>query len=992
MKRNSVVLLGLLGLLFSGLWSVFQELSEDGSPHDRTCDPDLKYVRNDSLVYAVLRCYGFNNKLHALDHVMDYVSDGGHLIPAFNVSLLRFQYLLNNLTVARDNQGYGTVNHTEKYANGLPAKDGSMLQDKINPFAQVPLGSRKMTSVTGDAMPHIVANKQKAIDLDKIRNTTIYQLFQPEARNVEVAYAAFASKLGCGGNQSRFAAQQSSPERCIAARLGECPHLQTFANRTAFGEGWARVNLVFQHLQYNAGVKPSSIAYTWNGTNYVNPNRRNFIPPGPGIDVVNTVFVQSTSPNHTNANGISCTQTGSTCVGLQCTSGNCGGVQNPNATDQCPIYDKWAWDVKDWHYVDCNNPYGPGTGTGTDPSGTGKAKDKLCSYVPGVKDQWACGSCWDFSATGCFVSHLMLEWGIPVRSDYVTGELNSCVPADVSEQVVLDNAGGGCGGSNTADATDTFYWYRQLGGLALSDETYNSHGNNWTCVKQPRSDPASGNMCNPSGTSKTGLVNGDPDFSVMKVKNAGEKASKSQMKAYSDYLVEVSNSDGSPLSENAIRHLLDTVGPVSIFLYANFDGYAGYGVYDNPVCAKNLSKTACTNEGHTKGWCGADLGINHAVQIVGYGSEWVRSCNYWNYETALAQLQHDDPVGFGKLTAACNAGNFIACLIEGAALMTEVKLDCGAYTYTPVNYWLVKNSWSWYWAQWSPPAGVSSGTCQDGLESGGHIKMRSGVNLCNMEYYVSYPLIMKNYQTEVNILFAPLLNMGINLGNLGGVLNQIMPGPPRDLCFNDDNLRTIKVGGSDFTSTYFQDVCYAHVCNPNRSAEKSDGADGKTIDDMIPGWDKCPDPNWNRNEFHTPDATSLPSEYYGYCKQNKQLFCDTANIFCTNADGTPVPDGATGTTSLELTYDFWNLLLSGGDKSATLSSSSVCRLFRDVCTNPFKWTLTGVLAGSWLNSTYLPYNNVTKYAPAVVASAPVTYKCSSLGNVSNFYYNASGNP
>jgi hypothetical protein len=221
------------------------------------------------------------------------------------------------------------------------------------------------------------------------------------------------------------------------------------------------------------------------------------------------------------------------------------------------------------------------------------------------------------------------------------------------------------------------------------------------------------------------------------------------------------NDDGSKLSESKIRHYLDTVGPLGVYLWVcgSWGGYNGIGVYDDPQCQFNISSTGCPggkdHATHPE-WCGADLGINHAVALVGYGSQLTNQC------IALEMTQICINIIFH---------NFCFELPTGR---------CLKYGFAPANYWILKNSWGCNWAD------SKYFNC-----SGGYMKMRSGFNIANMERYI-YRAVPAFFDITWAGFF-PIIK-------------------PYDVCFNSDNHDPAIP-----SNKWKQAKCYTYLCDPDRS-------------------------------------------------------------------------------------------------------------------------------------------------------------------------------
>jgi len=220
--------------------------------------------------------------------------------------------------------------------------------------------------------------------------------------------------------------------------------------------------------------------------------------------------------------------------------------------------------------------------------------------------------------------------------------------------------------------------------------------------------------------------------------------------------------DGTALSESVIRSYIDNVGPVGVYLWvcASWGGYNGVGVYDDPTCQFNITSTGCPggkdHDTHPE-WCGANLGINHAVAIVGYGSQLTNQCLVLEMTRLCIQL----PI-IGDLCFEIPTGR------------------CQTYGLAPANFWIVKNSWSCGWAD------SKYHNC-----SGGYIKIRSGFGISNIENYIYRPI--------------PAL-FDITFSGFFPIIK------PYDICFNSEN------HDPAITSNIWRQAkCYTYLCDPDRS-------------------------------------------------------------------------------------------------------------------------------------------------------------------------------
>jgi hypothetical protein len=386
------------------------------------------------------------------------------------------------------------------------------------------------------------------------------------------------------------------------------------------------------------------------------------------------------------------------------------------------ILDNLQWGINDWRWkYDSNAKY-------------------YRSYVTSVKNQMNCGSCWDFAATTTMESQSMIRYDLWLNSSDVmfgnpaligtNNPIGANDPGSLSEQDVFDDSDGGCGGSMAFDAiTNTFMVNpRSNGGMGLSLKPYPTTLPNGTIVKNsPKTDP--------------------DDWGFREI-------------AWSYW--DKFNNDGKALSESQIRSYIKNVGPLGVYLWVcgTWGAYNGIGVYDDPTCQFNITSTGCpggADAATNPEWCGANLGINHAVAIVGYGSQLTNQC------VAL------------ETTRLCISFPFIG------ELCIEIPTGrCQRYGLAPANYWIVKNSWGCGWAD------SKNNNC-----SGGYIKMRSGFNIANIENYLYRP-VPAFFDITWKSWF-PVIK-------------------PFDVCFNSDNHDQV------FESNIWRQAkCYTYLCYRNRT-------------------------------------------------------------------------------------------------------------------------------------------------------------------------------
>jgi hypothetical protein len=289
---------------------------------------------------------------------------------------------------------------------------------------------------------------------------------------------------------------------------------------------------------------------------------------------------------------------------------------------------------------------------------------------------------------------------------------------------------------------------------------------------------------------------------------------------------------GSPLSQNEIRNQLSN-GILGVYIYAASDSFQGYstGVFDDPNCGIGVDPTASDY--------GKNLGTDHVVNIVGYGTQYVNQClalNTFTYTTCI---------------------NFI---FFNWCFTTTIPLpSCKTYGLAPMDYWIVKNSWSQYWGG-----------------EGGFIKIRSGANVCNMENYL-FRAVAKTYD--------------ITWQNFGWVSLPVIS--PWDPCFNS---RNVLLPDSNTPSVFKQLKCYSWLCNDN---ERSNADPLVTWNTDTGTWNAAtPAPAYNPSVFNADrgDNTAAPfSETAGehtadlsngYCSAALPKFCSLGHTYCSGPIGT----------------------------------------------------------------------------------------------------------
>ncbi|MBN3314575.1 CATL protein, partial [Atractosteus spatula] len=209
---------------------------------------------------------------------------------------------------------------------------------------------------------------------------------------------------------------------------------------------------------------------------------------------------------------------------------------------------------------------------------------RTMGYVTGVKNQWNCGSCWAFSATGS------LE-GQHFRA---TGKLVS-----LSEQQLVNcsRAFGnyGCGGGLMDQA---FYYIKAAGGIDTED-SYPYEARDWTCRFSPST---IGSKC----SGYVDVVRGDEGalqsaVAIMGPVSVGIDAGKASFQLYKSGIL-----IGLLIGRRfALDYAIHTTNVVSSC--APFKVYLETCIYDEPGCSSSY--------------------LNHGMLVVGYGTESTK--DYW---------------------------------------------------------------------------------------------------------------------------------------------------------------------------------------------------------------------------------------------------------------------------------------------------------------------------------------------------------------------------
>jgi hypothetical protein len=622
----------------------------------------------------------------------------------------------------------------------------------------------------------------------------------------------------------------------------------------------------------NSGVNPANISTT------------DFAPVTPLTSMSGNDSITIPEQGQTiSATGIDGTVlTASITVGTN-VGGGAQGTYDQTADSIAPLdaTDRFSWNVFDWRNYNGR------------------------SVVSTVKDQMGCGSCWDFAGTGNFEAATQLAYNLytapsdpnpgvdqifyPNYRKVAPGGLE--IPTDLSEQQGLDLSKGDCGGSSGEDVIRNVFMVS--GGVPRFLETYpqcmnstlnfnygvaaGTRGYNWCVVSNAAGngfgsfgyisagschagEPGNAGNLNWNTPQRTGGVSGNMLGCSFMSKIATDTASKFwttgvsedsntavQGAAYRDVTSPAYNpvaadywsKSGSPLSQADIRSQLNN-GVLGVYIYAASGSFQGYhtGVFDDPNCAVGVDPTASNY--------GKDLGTDHVVNIVGYGTQYVRQCIELNSIT---------------YTYCINFIFFNWCTTQVVYLPT-----CKTYGLAPMDYWIVKNSWSQYWGG-----------------EGGYIKIRSGANVCNMESYIFRAVAQTVDVTWVNYGFISLPQFS-----------------PWDPCFNSHNVLS---PGSATPSLFKQLKCYSWLCNDN---ERTNPNPLLTWNMGTSSWNPpTPAPAYAPSVFNPDrsDNSAAPFQQYagqhksvlgnGYCASHLSVFCSLGKSYCTgpvNTDFTSNPE------------------------------------------------------------------------------------------------------
>jgi hypothetical protein len=470
------------------------------------------------------------------------------------------------------------------------------------------------------------------------------------------------------------------------------------------------------------------------------------------------------------------------------------------------IFDMTSFGIFDWRY----RPNAEAGRNGNTPN--------RVSYVNGIKDQAGCGSCWDFATTAVAESAFAMQYNLGVDSALVLPQLskdgvtgNHYFASDLSEQHVLDSTKpyDECnhGGGDVGTALPTFI---NGGGVPLTREQY----------------PASRNT----------TWNGQPgDNTYLGNQNGGDNDAKDTYYSYRPYAWGGTNyyasSGESYLSENQIRNYVTNEGVFEVYINAcpAWGGYPGIGLLTDPTCGRNVSTTACNNPEHPE-WCWANLGIDHAVAIVGYGTQFIIGC---------VSPIYFDFFGF------------------------QIPVGCNHWGPVAQNYWIVRNSWGFQYA--NPCYGPG---CDPLFLSGGYVKYASGSNIGDIE-------------NELHGVVPQLWDFTL----LDGWIPWI---EPHNACFNPQN-----VGG--LGDSFAQLDCHASLCSWNRTDIEGDSINN--INSILgQTWSSADSPpTMSFTPISGYQYTSGGVNYIdydwdagGYCEDNKPAFCAGGWGYCTsiNSGGT----------------------------------------------------------------------------------------------------------
>lgn len=253
---------------------------------------------------------------------------------------------------------------------------------------------------------------------------------------------------------------------------------------------------------------------------------------------------------------------------------------------------------------------------------------RIEGVVTPVKDQGHCGSCWAFSTISTLESHIALQTGYLFT--FSPQELVSCTPNP-------DHCGGngGCSGSTTEIG---YEYVMNHGGIVLEDYYgYDSGrtGRDGVCGIQNK-------------TSNSTIVGG-----IASIKN---------------YTVLPSN------NYTVLMNTIAKYGPVSVSVAANT--WIGY---ESGILKYDDTPNNDTNK----------FTVNHAVNLVGYGTDRETGMDYWLVrnswspmwgENGYIRLERVDPSTLPDGKSRCGMDNHTedgsACIVNGTVVPSEVEV-CG---------------------------------------------------------------------------------------------------------------------------------------------------------------------------------------------------------------------------------------------------------------------------------------------------------------------------
>jgi hypothetical protein len=470
------------------------------------------------------------------------------------------------------------------------------------------------------------------------------------------------------------------------------------------------------------------------------------------------------------------------------------------------IFDMTTYGIFDWRYR-----------RNSESGGVNGYTPNYVSYVNGVKDQAGCGSCWDFATTAVVESAFARAYNLGVDSALVLPQIskdgingNHYFASDLSEQHVLDyskpydecNHGGG--GIDTALPT-----FNDQGGVPLIKEWYPAMRNDtWMGV--------------------------EGDHTYLGNQDGANNHAEDVYSSYRPYTWGGTNYYASAgkaqMTENEIRNRVKNEGPFVVYINAcgAFGGYTGVGVANDYTCGRNYTDTSCNDPAHPE-WCGAFLGIDHAVVVVGYGTQFVIGCVDYNYITI-----------FGL----------------------KFPIGCNRYGPTPQNFWIVRNSWGFGYA--NPCFGAG---CDPLFLSGGYVKFASGFNMGEIE-------------NEIHGVVPQLYDVSL----LNGWIPWITP---HNACFNVRNTN------DRFGDVYAQIDCHAYMCSWNRTGIDGDRSNNinSILRDTWTALDAPPMMSFvplSGYQFTLLDGSGKTIDYDwdagGYCEDNKPKFCAAGFEYCTSVN------------------------------------------------------------------------------------------------------------